>query len=129
MHTRKARMIMANANDVVNQTIETQAKLIKAALIKLRPHFDAGTPDLEILSQVLRNGHGECCPETVEAFAVKMRDKKFSTADVMQFFQVSKYKVAGSLAALSGAGKIRKTGELDDNGYSVYEWVGRKTGR
>ncbi len=107
-----------------DQTISSEAKTIKASLSKLRQCFPLGTPDLEILSKVLQNGHGECNPEALEAFA--SQKKRFSTADVMQHFQVGKYKVAGSLATLSGAGKIKKTGERDSNGYTCYEWVGKK---
>lgn len=105
------------------QTIEMQTKQIKAALTKLRPLFEPGTPDLEILSSVLQNGHGACTPASVEVFA--RRSKVFSTADVMQHFQASKYKVAGSLAALTRAGKIKAEEEPDPNGYSRYTWIGR----
>ena len=104
--------------------ITAQTQAIKAALMKLRSHFNAGTPDLEILSQVLQNGNVGCSPATLEAFASKT--KTFSTADVMQHFQVGKYKVAGSLASLTGARKIKKTGDVDDNGYSLYVWIGKK---
>ncbi len=106
------------------QTISSETKTIKSSLAKLRSCFPGGTPDLEILSQVLSAGHGECNPEALEAFAT--RKKEFSTADVMQHFQVSKYKAAGSLAALSGAGLIKKTGEQDENGYTCYKWAGTR---
>ena len=99
-------------------TVERQQ--IERTLKSLRQHFTPGTPDLEILSQVLQTGP-ECNPKTVEAFA--RAKKRFSTADVMQHFQVSKYKVAGSLAALRRAGKIEPAETTDDSNYTSWVWV------
>lgn len=103
-------------------TIKNERATIEASLEKLRPFFP-GQPDVEILSIVLQNGTGECSPATVKAYA--KRRKHFTTADVMQYFQVSKYKVAGALAALRG----QKIIEPDDpkkvkDGYSRWVYVG-----
>lgn len=110
-----------------NPAVAAEVGHIKTALQNLRTHFPGGTPDLEILSAVLQNGHGTCSPKTVEAFA--QQRGTFSTADVMQHFQVSKYKVAGALAALTRSKVIEKQGETDANGYSTYTYKGPKSRR
>lgn len=106
----------------MNRTIHTEKQRIELALKNLRPLFGHDTPDLEILSAVLRDKIPECNPKEVEEFARQV--KKFSTADLVQYFQVDKYKVAGSVAALVRAGKIRadKTSKPRD-GYGQYVWV------
>jgi hypothetical protein len=107
---------------MTKSNIEVQSNRIKLALTSLRPHYEPGTPDLEILSMVLQNGNGDLTPESLEAYAKKK--KAFSTADVMQHFQVGKYKVAGSLASLTRQGKIKLAEKKTDaNGYSQYVWV------
>lgn len=94
---------------------------IQVSLTHLRPFYASGTPDLEILADVLSDGKGALTPEALLTYA-KSR-KQFSTANVMQTFQASKYKVAGSLAALSRSKKIEKLPELDPNGYSFYRFL------
>lgn len=96
-----------------------ERKQIQNVLRGIRKQFTPGTPDLEILSAVLSDT--ECNPENVAAFVRGRR--RFTTADVMTHFQVGKYKVAGSLAALSRAGQIERIEKTDDSGYSAYRWV------
>jgi hypothetical protein len=98
---------------------ETERQKLQTILKDLRPHFSKGVPDIEILAMVLRNGL-ECSPAAVEAFARKK--KTFSTADVMNYFMVGKYKVAGAVAALRGAGKL-EAGEPTGDGYSTWRYV------
>ena len=102
----------------------TEKQKVETVLKGLRSKFSPKTPDLEILATVLRGSGEICTPETVEKFA--RARKTFSTADVMQHFQVSKYKVAGSLAALRRANKL-SPGESTKDGYSTWMWVTRKT--
>lgn len=99
----------------------TEKKNVQTSLKNLRPHFPKGTPDLEILAELLRNGESELTPAKLLEFAKSK--KRFSTADAMQAFQAGKYKVAGSLASLSGQRRIEKTADVDANGYSVYVYV------
>lgn len=92
---------------------------VEASLRNLRVIFP-GEPDVEILAQVLRSGVEECNPESVLAYAKKV--KRFSTSDVMNRFSVGKYKVAGSLAALRGQGLIEPDDpEEDEYGYSRWK--------
>jgi hypothetical protein len=99
---------------------DAERKQIQTILKTLRKNFPKGTPDLEILSAVLSDGD-ECNPDGVARFARSV--KRFTTADVMNHFQVGKYKVAGSLAALTRAGKIERVESSDPSGYSSYRWA------
>ncbi len=104
--------------------IAAEKSHIELALRKIRPYFDASMPDLEILAVVLRNGHGDCTPDTLAAFAEAQGS--FTTGEAMQYFQVGKYKIAGCLAPLTRTGKITKLSKLpgdDENSYSRYAWV------
>lgn len=100
------------------KTLQAETAQIKQALTRLRPLFPAGTPDLDIIAGVLRNG--ECNPKTVGKYARSR--KRFSTADVMQHFQADKSRVAASLATLKRDGVIETIERR--NGFTVFAWVG-----
>lgn len=103
----------------VNSKYDTERALIEILVAKLRSDFPVGTPDIEILSIVLRTE--DCTPEAAEKFAKKK--KRFSTADMMQHFSVGKYKVAGILAALRRANKIVPVDTKETAGYSRWAWA------
>lgn len=102
-------------NDV-SKVIKAEKAHIEQSLRALRPLFP-DLPDTEVLATVLRNGK-ECNPEAVAAYIRKHR--KCSTSDLMQHFTVSKFKIAGSTAALSRHKLIKKTGP------EMFAWAGRR---
>jgi hypothetical protein len=119
----------------MNSTIKNEKAHIELALQALRPLFP-GKPDLAILAKVLRDetnepsnsvevdtvsppDGGTLNPEMLEKFA---RERKtFKTSQVMEHFGVTKFKAAGSLAALTRAKKLRPDGK-DRDGHSQWRW-------
>jgi hypothetical protein len=101
-------------------TIRNERAHITQSLATLRPIFPHGTPDVEILSQILRNAE-ELSPKVLGKFA--RSKKRFTTANVMQHFSCSKYKAAGSLAPLVKAQLIEKNG-VGTDGSTRWSWIG-----